>query len=269
MRKGVVILIFLLILTVTSPPTVTSPLSKISPVWAIEIPPSPIAPYGLFSTFSAETLKKNTSAYMLGLERSIEPDYYISRFALAYGITDKIEFGLSIPYVIEEATDGFGDASFGFKYRLIDEGRYGPSLTAMIYLSPPTGSNSLSADGRFGAGGFITKKIGPLTTHLNLIYTKPFSSSLKDEIVITGGFDFSASRNFAIIADLYSRSDSFDLIEGRFGYRLKTTEYIYTTIGIGMDLKNRRPEYRLFFSVSILPFKKERREEIEIIRESE
>lgn len=240
---------------------------------SLETPPQPIAPYGLFSTMSAHTLQEKTSAYSLSLERSIEPDYYINRLSIAYGITNKIEFGISIPYILEDNTDGFGDASLGFKYNLIDEKRFGPSITLMFYASPPTGKDNLSSQGRFGTGGLITKRLGPFTTHLNLIYTKPSSSSLKDEIVITGGFDFSASHRFDIIGEIYAlkphNTDSFDIVEGRLGYRLKTTDYIYTTIGVGTDFKNRTPEYRLFFSISVLPFKEKETEEVEILRESE
>lgn len=240
---------------------------------ALEISPQPIAPYGLFSAFSAETLKKGHSAYSLSLERSVEPDYYINRLSLAYGITEKIEFGLSLPYVIENRTDGLGDSSFGFKYKFIEQGRIGPSFTTIFYVSPPTGNDSLSAGGRFGIGGFITKRIGPVTGHINLIYTKPTSASLKDEIVLTGGFDFSASHSFDLIAEIFAvkphTGNSFELLEGRFGYRLKTTDYIFTTIGIGTDFKNRTPEYRLFFSVSFLPFIERETEEIKIFKESE
>lgn len=240
---------------------------------ALEISPQPIAPYGLFSTFSAETLKEGHSAYSLSLERSVEPDYYINRISLAYGITEKIEFGLSIPHVIEDSTDGLGDSSLGFKYKFIEQGRIGPSVTTIFFVSPPTGNDALSAEGRFGIGGFITKRIGPVTGHMNLIYTKPASASLKDEIVLAGGFDFSASHSFDIIAEIYAlkphTSDSFELVEGRFGYRLRTTDYIFTTLGIGTDFKNRTPEYRFFFSISFLPFKEEDTEKIEILRESE
>ncbi len=240
---------------------------------ALEIAPQPIAPYGLFSSFSAETLKQGNSAYSLSIERSIEPDYYLGRLSLAYGITERMEFGLSIPYVIEKDADGLGDASFGFKYKLIDEGRIGPSFTTMFYVSPPTGDDAITADGRFGLGGFLTKRIGPVTGHINLIYTKPANASLKDEILITGGFDFSASHSSDLIGEIYvlkpTASNSFEQIEGRFGYRLKTTDYIYTTLGIGTDFKNRTPEYRFFFSVSLLPFKEKETEQIEILRESE
>ncbi len=248
-------------------------LTFLKSAWALDVPPQPIAPYGLFSTFSAETLKKDNSAYSLSLERSVEPDYYITRLSLAYGITEKIEFGLSVPYVTGEETDGLGDASFGFKYRLVDEGKYGPSLTTIFYVSPPTGDELITSEGRFSAGGFLTKRVGPITAHLNLLYSKPASSSLKDEIVISGGFDFSASHSFDIIGEIYAMKphtgDSFDLVEGRFGYRLKTTDYIYTTIGIGTDFKNRTPEYRFFFSISFLPFKEEELKYIEILREAE
>jgi hypothetical protein len=42
------------------------------------------------------------------------------------------------------------------------------------------------------------------------------------------------------------------VVEGRVGYRLKTTESIYTTIGAGFDFKNRNPETRVIFTVTFL-----------------
>ncbi len=241
---------------------------------AIDSMPEPFAPYGLFDVFSAETLGKGESAYSLKLERSIEPDYY--RFVAEYatGITDKIEFSILFPYVVSDPVDGMDDISMALKYRFINEKRFGPSVTGIIYITPPTGGDLLTSEGRSGAGAFVTKRIGPVTGHLNVIYTKPSTARLKDEIVLSGGFDFRASHAFDIIGEIYSRKpytgDSFDLIEGRFGYRLRTTESIYTTVGIGTDFMNRTPEYRIFFAVTFISGRKELEEGfIDIIKEAE
>jgi hypothetical protein len=34
------------------------------------------------------------------------------------------------------------------------------------------------------------------------------------------------------------------------GYRLRTTDALYTTIGAGVDFKNRNPEYRLLLMIT-------------------
>ena len=52
-------------------------------------------------------------------------------------------------------------------------------------------------------------------------------------------------------------SESLVNLEGRFGYRFMTTDYLYTTIGVGTDFKNRSPEYRVMLSITaILPVQK-------------
>ncbi len=241
---------------------------------AIDSMPEPFAPYGLFDVFSAETLSERESAHSLKMERSIEPDYYRFIVQYALGITDKIEFSILFPYVISDPVDGIDDISIDLKYRFLNEGRHGPSVTSIFYITPPSGKESLTSEGKFGTGVFITKKVGPVTGHLNVIYTKPSTARLKDEIVLSGGFDFRASHAFDIIGEIYSRKpytgDSFDLIEGRFGYRLRTTESIYTTVGIGTDFKMRTPEYRIFFAVTFISGRKELEEGfIDIIKEAE
>ena len=71
---------------------------------------------------------------------------------------------------------------------------------------------------------------------------------------LLGGIEFSAAHNFKILSEIIVKKNhethKDNQIEGRFGYRIKTTEYIYTTFGAGLDMKARSPEYRLFMSVN-------------------
>ena len=71
-----------------------------------------------------------------------------------------------------------------------------------------------------------------------------------------------ASHNFRILAELYCKtgyqSGKVDLVEGRIGYRIKTSESLYTTVGVGFDFKNRNPETRLMFSVTFIPQSKKK-----------
>lgn len=216
----------------------------------------PIAPNGVFSTFSAESLPKNKSSFEIGAEKSREPDFY--RFTLkgAYGISDTKEFNVMIPYVYNflDSFDGLEDISIGFKHRFYDEGKYGPSLAYLINASIPTGRDELSSNGRFGIGFIVSKRVGPFKGHLNLFYEKLGTGRLKDEISLSGGIEFSAAHNFKLLGEILAKkshySNEYNQIETRFGYRIKTTDYIYTTIGAGFDFKNRSPEYRVMLSVS-------------------
>ena len=218
----------------------------------------PVDPYGVFSTFSADSLPKGKIAVSGGAEVSVEPNFYMFMFKTAYGINDNLELSLSLPYMLNDDTvDGFQDASIGLKHRFFDEGKYGPSVAYILNASVPSGKDELSTDGRLGIGLVVSKRVGPVNGHLNLFYEQPGKKSLEKELSLLAGLDFAASRNFKFLAELYCRKSHFtkdiDTIEGRFGYRFQTTESIYTTFGAGFDFKNRTPETRMIFSVTFLP----------------
>lgn len=223
----------------------------------------PVAPYGVFSTFSAESLKKGQYAVGAGVEKSVEPGFFRYLFQYANGINDSIEFIATVPYVDgwENVESGFEDIALGIKHRFIDETKYRPSAAYMVNVSIPSGKDVFSTDGRAGAGLIISKRVGPVSGHANIFYESVGSSKLEDEIIFAAGFDFSAAHDFKVIAEVYGRkshySDSINVIEGRFGYRFMTTDYLYTTIGVGADLKKRSPEYRFMLSITaVLPAEK-------------
>jgi hypothetical protein len=225
----------------------------------------PLAPNAVFSTFSAESLPKNKGSLEVAAERSRETDFYRFSLKAAYGISDKLEFNLTVPYVYHylDEKNGLEDIAVGFKHRFYDEGKYGPSLAYLINASIPSGEEDFSTDGRVGIGLIISKRLGPFNGHLNLFYEKPGTSRLKDEISLSGGIEFAAAHNFKMLSEIIVKKShythEYDLIEARFGYRIKTTDYIYTTIGAGADLKNRNPEYRLFMSVNVTsPYEKKK-----------
>jgi len=219
----------------------------------------PVAPYGIFSTFSAESLPKNKTAFETTFEKSKDPSFYRLAFLGAYGISDSLEFDITIPYVLSysDSVDGMEDISFGFKHRFYNEGKYGPSLAYVVNASINNGRDQFSTNGSFGAGLIVSKRVGPFKGHLNVFYERPGSGRLFDELSFRGGVELSAAHNFTILSELLVQKGYFDneysRVEARFGYRLRTTENIYTTVGAGLDLKARSPEYRILFSISFTP----------------
>ena len=193
----------------------------------------------------------------MGGEISVSPDLYRLMVNTAYGLTDNMELHLTLPYEFGSGTpDGFEDIALGFKHRFFEEGKYGPSLAYLLVASVPTGSERLTTDGRYGAGVIVGKRVGPVNGYMNFFYTKPGKEKLEDEVSFLTGLDFAAAHNFKLLAELYCRksnfSKKFDTIEGRAGYRIKTTDFIYTTLGVGTDFKNRSPETRVMLTVTFL-----------------
>jgi hypothetical protein len=189
-------------------------------------------------------------------ERSREADFYRTTIKGAYGISNNLEFIASAPYVLhfEDSIDGFEDISIGFKHRFYDEGKYGPSLAYLLTASIPVGRDELSTDGRVGVGIILSKRIGPFQGSFNLLYVRPGKGDLQDEITFTSGIVFSATHNSEILAEFLAKKSHFtseyDQLEARLGYRLRTTDSLFTTIGAGIDLKNRNPEYRLLLMIT-------------------
>lgn len=216
----------------------------------------PAAPYGIFSTFSAESLPRNKIAFEAGFERSKEPDFYRFLAKGAYGISDSVEFNITVPYILNfaDSADGMEDISIGFKHRFYDEGKYGPSLAYLINASLDNGREEFSTRGRVGIGLIVSKRVGPFKGHMNVFYERPATRKLQDELTFLGGIEFSASHSFSMLGEILARksyfSTQYDQVEARFGYRLKTTDSIYTTLGAGIDLKRRDPEYRILISIS-------------------
>jgi hypothetical protein len=223
----------------------------------------PIAPYGVFSTFSAESLPKGKMAFSTDAEILLDPDYYRFLLKSGYGITNNLEISITIPYVHKwaDSIDGFEDSAIGLKHRIFDEERFGLSVAYILNASLPSGRDEFSTDGRFGVGVILTKRIGPVKGHANFFYEIPGKGSFDEELIFGAGLDFSASHSANILAEIYSKkshySEKFDSLEGRFGYRIKAADTLYTTIGAGFNFKNRSPDYRIMFSLTFLyPYEK-------------
>ncbi len=229
----------------------------------------PLPPYGVFSTFSAESLKQNTVGISLGFERSAQPNFYRETLQLAYGIHDRFEFDLTLPYInnYENHINGFEDANFGIKHRILDEGLYYPAIAYMLMVATPSGDDAFSTEGEHGAGLLLTKKVGPFKGHLNILYEKPGSGDLRSQYNVNIGSELAITHDSKVLAELVGKKDYFknkiDLLEWRVGYRIATLENLYTTVGAGFNIERRTPDYRLLFSISIiLPKEKKKLQKI-------
>jgi len=233
----------------------------------------PVAPYGIFSTFSTDSLKQGKVAIALGAGKAVDTDYWRFTGQIGYGITDRLEFDVTVPYVLawQDSVDGFQDIPLSLKYRFLDEGKYGPSIALLVGGSLHTGRSEFSTAGSIGGGIIVSKRIGPVTGHANLLYFRPGSGPLTEEITLAAGLDFAASNNFKIMTELYgqkSYSGSWNRLELRLGYRFITAENLYTTVGAGTDLANGNPAFRLFLSFSYL-FPQERKDIKKIYEQEE
>lgn len=238
MKKGLFFLLFFLLPGIVS---------------AIELNTfKPVPPLGVFSTASAQSLEEGSSSFGLFIERSVDPDFYRYTAAMSYGLTNSVELTMNLPYM-NDHLDGLEDMTLAVKYRLLSQATYGPSVALLGLLYLPTGREEFSRDGALGAGLLITEKLGPFRGHLNGMWIVSGNDDLKKEWDLLGALTFPLFHNMEILSELQVRktpfSSSVDLTELRFGYRL-FNEYVFGTLGLGLDLKDRAPEYRILFSLA-------------------
>ncbi|MDA8169482.1 MAG: hypothetical protein M0Z59_07270 [Nitrospiraceae bacterium] len=216
----------------------------------------PQPPFGVFSTFSTQSLRQGDVSFGINIERTQSPDFYRHTLGFAYGVTNRAEITLNLPYVDGfEGESGFEDLGAAFKYRFIDQGRYGPSAAILVTGYAPTGRDEFSRNGGVGGGLALGRKLGPLMANLNAIITKPGKSSLKNEFDLLAGLEFAATHNIRALGEFQLRKEAFsskvDLSELRFGLRYIGDSF-YNTIGVGFNLKNGDPQFRVIFQIGAI-----------------
>jgi len=221
---------------------------------------SPTAPFSVFSTFSTESPRQNQIAIDLGLELTNNPDIKRTNLNISYGLTDKVEIIANLPYNFSYRNSfneqGAEDINLGFKHRIVKETLYLPAFAYLLFVSGDLGKEQFSTGGGFGGGFIVSKKVGPVMAHGNIIYFNPSKSNLKELWNINLGSELKVSYNSKILLELIGRKslekNKIDLLEWRLGYRVKVTDFSFTTVGIGFDVKKRTPDMRFMFGISVV-----------------
>lgn len=228
---------------------------------------SPTAPFCVISTFSADSPKQNQVAIDLSYEMTNDPDIKRTNLNLSYGLTNNVEIIANLPYNLSyhNSLNGNGaeDINFGFKHRIIDETTYLPAFAYMLYVSGDFGSEEFSTEGGIGGGVIVTKKIGPVKAHGNIVYFRPNKEGLKETWNMNLGSELKVSYNSSVLFEIMGRKaidkNKIDLVEWRLGYRVRVTDFSYTTVSTGFDIKNRNPDVRFMFGISVvLPGEKQK-----------
>jgi len=218
----------------------------------------PVQPHGDFSGFTASSLGRGTYGFGTDMERSVDTNFYRATLKAGYGVTEHMDILLTVPYLLEweNSVDGLEDIVLGVKQKFFNGSRYGPSVAYLLALALPTGSDEFTTEGAAGAGFVVSKKLGPFSGNLTMVYSVPFDDKFSEQLEIVLGLDLSASHDFDIIAELYAAdgyfADRFQTLEGRLGYRIRTSDDVYTVLGAGYDFKSRDPEFRLGVSFNFI-----------------
>jgi peptidoglycan-associated lipoprotein len=132
---------------------------------------------------------------------------------LGYGITERIQLSLQVPYTWYEADksnfdgNGVDDLSFGLSYRFLDEAGWRPALAVVGYGVAPTaerkeglGTNEWS----FGAALTASKTIvGPLSAFASAgyQYNGRGAAKVEDQFVSGLGLEYAITPHISLVAE--------------------------------------------------------------------
>jgi peptidoglycan-associated lipoprotein len=243
----------------------------------------PIGTTGVFSVFSAKTLKKGQIAVGIALDFAEgigpydddhHPDQKTLALQLGYGLTERFDIGLDLPFTwwypdtfawkgerVGFHEQGLDDLSIGLRYRLLDEKEAAPGIAILGAATFPTGDENkgLSTGGTdYDAKLILSKRIGPVNSHFNIGYSWPGTQKydLEEGITYGVGIDFSASSQVQLLAELIGNKNRFtqglnpeahnDPLEWKLGLRFISDTGIIATLGTGFGcLSPATPDYRI------------------------
>jgi len=205
-----------------------------------------------------------------GVNKDLISEQSLIEIGVTYGLTDKFDVSLTVPYLIDQNSDlttvddnGFGDIYLSGKYQILNKKNSFLGVALVPFIGIETGEEDalMSADSTvFGVKFAFDKNLSD-----NLIFTFNLGYSHQDEeklaqIDIENAFLFGTSltylvnRNLYITGEIYGRSDDgfFDYeeaypVEGAIsiGYQFKNFDFVFggaTSITDGYGTSN----YRIF-----------------------
>jgi peptidoglycan-associated lipoprotein len=188
---------------------------------------------------------------------------------LGYGITDRIQLSLQVPYTWYEADganfdgNGIDDISFGLSYRFLDESGWRPALSVLGYAVAPTaerkeglGTNEWSLGGALTASKTI---VGPLSAFATAgyQYNGRGSAKVEDQFISGLGLEYVITPHISVVtegtANTNWRSDDnrhSDWIAGmNAGVRLRFGNFLISLAG-RKGFSSDAPDWGAFVLVS-------------------
>ena len=236
-------------------------------------PYQPVNGTGGFSVFGARTLDRGGFSAGLGylgedaVCQQLDGVFDLNTvwLALAYGITDRLQIGVDVPYTWYEADKAGHDGSslddlpFGLVYRILDEAPSWPALAVVGFAVAPTGERE-DAIGRnewdAGAKVALSKTLpGGLLGHANVGYTYVGRGGVRQDDQFTSGvaLEWPLGPHVSLVGEALADTNrrpgadrhSDWVAETRAGFRVRWGGFLLSVAG-RKGLTNDAPDWGVF-----------------------
>jgi len=151
--------------------------------------------------------------------------------SLATGLTDRVDFGIAVPYQIAPES-GLDNAEIGLKFFLLKERAITPAISLTV------GHNIGASE--YALCGIASKEIGRFALHLNVGYNATGSVDEKGTITYSIGVEFSGDGKLVMVSEISGEEN--ETIECFLGGRLQVSETIAFDLAGGLGLNEKSPD---------------------------
>ena len=225
------------------------------------------------NTEDAEVTDKGFFQIEVGIdcEKQFNKKNYSIIYVPIYGLTERMEFSIEIPYSLITPNTGFSrkglsDINLVIKDLIIPEEEIMPAflLKTQIKLSNGNVKKELgSGDKHIGFVGVATKTFESFTLHTNLGYTfvgSKADNSLKDYILYSIACEYYLRKKMKIMGELYGESDphsnpsSFKrhILNPLMGLSFQLNEKVILDYAFKVGItRGKKSEYGIVFGLSV------------------
>ena len=161
---------------------------------------------------------------------------------VVYGLTERQEITLEIPYLSADGQHGFGDAVLGTKYLILHETDQRPGVAGSFELKLANGDASRG----LGTGALEyefrlrgQKTLGFFTVLVNAGYT---ITDQGDVVFLAFAQDFRVSARLALLSELYWRNSAGsgepDRLAGDVGFKFHLVRHLDVHAAVGKSLRS-------------------------------
>jgi hypothetical protein len=188
-------------------------------------------------------------------------------FVPIYGITERIELSLEIPYLFhnpaeEKSVDGIGDINFVGKFLLLEEKDTRPAFTLKGVVKTKSGDEKKglgSGDIDYSLVAVASKTIGDLTLHGMLGYTfvgENGDENIKDIYLYGVAADYGITEKFHIVAEIAGnrhpdRAQPDNPLSSLVGVTYKVSDKIILDGGVRYGFNDSVPKWSTTIGVSL------------------
>lgn len=185
-----------------------------------------------------------------------------------YGITERIEFSIEIPYMFHDPEDGenengIGDINIVAKFLLIEEGEKNPAFTIKGVVKTDSGDEDKglgSGDWDYSLVLAASKTIGDFQLHGMLGYTfvgDNDDDNIRDIYLYGIAVDYGLTENLHLVAEVAGnrhpdRTSDDDPASGLVGATYKVSEHLTLDAGVRFGFNDAMPDWNTTIGMSII-----------------